>query len=419
MGGDLVSEDVRSEVRDWLVANWDEELTVQAWWDTLVDSGWGFPTWPEEWFGKGLGRADSRVVSEEFAAVGALGAPGGLGSLLAAPTIMTHGSEEQKQRFLPDIVSGRSGWCQLFSEPEAGSDLAGLRTTATKDGDEWIMSGQKVWTSGGHQSDLGMLIARTDPNVAKHAGITYFVLDMDQPGIEVRPLREMTGKALFNEVFLDEARVADADLIGGLGNGWAVANTTLAAERAGLGAGGGGGTSAAVAGSKVGHLSRKAGEFTRKASSGTSGGLSGQGFAMLSEMAKANGSVSNPVIRQGLMRLYTLEQLGKMGNVRMKAMRGAGMEIHPSMPNIAKLSQSDIVRQTRDIGLQIMGAAGTLWGDSAPDGGVMAELAVFSPDPSIYGGTDQIQRNIIGERGLGLPQEPRPDKGIPFNEIPR
>ncbi len=412
-----MSDDLRDEVRGWLNDNWDAELSVREWWERLAESGWGFPTWPTDWFGKGLGRADARIVGEEFKQAGALGAPGGLGSLLAAPTIMTHGSEEQKERFLPDIATGRAGWCQLFSEPEAGSDLAGLRTSAVQDGDEWIVSGQKVWTSGGHQSNLGMLIARTDPTVAKHAGITYFAIEMDQPGIDVRPLKEMTGKALFNEVFLDEARVADADMIGGLGNGWAVANTTLAAERAGLGAGGGGGTSAAIAGSKVGHLDRPAGEFVKKSASGTSGGLSGQGFGMLTKMAQENGSIDDPNIRQSLMRLYTLEQLGRMGNVRMKAMRKANMEIHPSMPNIAKLSQSDIVRQTREIGLQIMGAAGTLWGDSAPDGGVMAELAVFSPGPSIYGGTDQVQRNIIGERGLGLPQEPRPDKGVPFNEI--
>jgi len=182
-GRTTVSDDLRSEVSDWLGENWDENLTVEQWWNRLVESGWGFPTWPEEWFGKALGRADARIVGEQFASAGALGAPGGLGSLLAAPTIMAHGSDEQKQRFLPDIASGRAGWCQLFSEPEAGSDLAGLRTTATKDGEEWIVSGQKVWTSGGHQSDLGMLIARTDPNVGKHAGITYFVIDMDQPGI--------------------------------------------------------------------------------------------------------------------------------------------------------------------------------------------------------------------------------------------
>ena len=165
--------------------------------------------------------------------------PGGLGLLLAAPTIATHGTQEQIDLYVRDIVTGQKAWCQLFSEPGAGSDLAGLQTKAIKDGDEWIVTGQKVWTSGGQVADLGMLIARTDPDVPKHQGITYFAIDMHQPGVEIRPLVEMTGHAMFNEVFMEEAVVPDSALIGGLNNGWAVANTTLMNERAGLGSGGG------------------------------------------------------------------------------------------------------------------------------------------------------------------------------------
>jgi alkylation response protein AidB-like acyl-CoA dehydrogenase len=235
---DQISHDVIAEVTSWLEDNWDPDLTVGEWWDRLGTSGWAAPTWPVEWFGKGLSREEAVRVQRAIADFGALGAPGGIALLLAGPTIVTHGSDEQKDRYLRDIVTGRKAWCQLFSEPGAGSDLAGLQTRAVKDGDEWIVNGQKVWTSGGQVADLGILVARTDPDSPKHQGITYFAFEMRQPGVEVRPLREITGRSMFNEVFLTDARVADAAVLGGLNNGWAVANTTLAYERAGLGAGG-------------------------------------------------------------------------------------------------------------------------------------------------------------------------------------
>src|SRR5205807_9533498 len=186
------------------------------------------------------GRAEAGMVGRAISEFGALGPPGGLGLMLAGPTIIAHGNDEQKERYLRDIVTGQKAWCQLFSEPGAGSDLAGLPTRAVQDGEEYIVNGQKVWTSGGQVADLGMLLARTDAEVPKHQGISYFALDMHQPGVDVRPLREMTGRALFNEVFLTDARVGADAVIGGANNGWAVANTTLAYERAGLGAGGGG-----------------------------------------------------------------------------------------------------------------------------------------------------------------------------------
>ena len=225
------AEDVRTEVKSWLEENWDPDLTVAEWWDRLARSGYAAPTFPEDAWGKGWGRDLAMVVNSAIAEHGAIGPPAGLGVLLAGPTIAAHGNERQKQEDLLRILNGQDAWCQLFSEPGAGSDLAGLQTKAIKDGDEWIVTGQKVWTSTAQLCNLGMLIARTDPDLPKHKGITYFKFDMTQPGVEVRPLREMTGRAMFNEVFIDNARVSDDDIIGGLNNGWAVTNTTLMAER--------------------------------------------------------------------------------------------------------------------------------------------------------------------------------------------
>ena len=228
---------VQAEVRAWLETNWDPELTLAEWWERLTDSGWSAPTWPKEWYGRGLTSDLAKIVTAERERIGAPGGPGGLGVMLAGPTIITHGSDEQKRRYLRPMLTGQEAWCQLFSEPGAGSDLAALQCKAERDGDEWVVAGQKVWSSGAHFADLGMLLARTDPDVPKHAGITYFVISMDQPGIEIRPIKEMTGRALFNEVFLDGARVQPGSEIGGLNNGWGVALTTLANERSGLGGG--------------------------------------------------------------------------------------------------------------------------------------------------------------------------------------
>src|SRR6056297_1627429 len=263
---DAGSGDVVEEVRAWLEQNWDPDLTVAEWWERLGLAGWAAPTLPEHAYGRGLSRGDAVQVQQTIAEFGALGAPGGLGLLLAVPTIATHGTPEQIEHYVRDIVTGQRAWCQLFSEPGAGSDLAGLQAKAMRDGDEWIVNGQKVWTSGGHVADMGMLIARTDADVPKHQGITYFAIDMHQAGCDVRPLRELTGRALFNEVFLSDARVPADALIGGLNNGWAVANTTLAHERAGLGSGGGSsGASAAVPGTVAGQLDTRAGGARRRA----------------------------------------------------------------------------------------------------------------------------------------------------------
>ena len=427
------SSDVVAEVKAWLADNWDPDLTVAAWWERLGTAGWAVPTWPSAWFGKDLSRADGVRVQQAIADFGALPAPGGLALMLAGPTIAVHGSDEQKERYLRDIVTGQKAWCQLFSEPSAGSDLAGLNSRAVKDGEEWIVNGQKVWTSGGQVADLAMLIARTDPDQPKHAGITYFALDMHQPGVEVVPLREMTGRALFNEVFLTDARVPDDAAIGGLNNGWRVANTTLMFERSSLGAGGGSAAaSLASPGTVAGDLDKRAGDFVTSGGrrGGGGGTLFGASSKGLIQLAKGNGTVTNPSIRQKLMQLHTIGELARFNNVRAKAAAAAGKDI-PGLPNISKLLMSNTVRLSRDLGLEIAGGYGMLHAYDADDRKTLddatglpflsgiTEMALFAQGPPIYGGTDQVQRNIIGERVLGLPKEPGFDKNTPFKDLPK
>ncbi|MFZ4519360.1 MAG: acyl-CoA dehydrogenase family protein [Microthrixaceae bacterium] len=411
-----MSDDLRSEIDGWLAANWDPDLTVAEWWERLADGRWAVPTWPESDWGRGLGRGDAGIVMDAINAAGALGPPGGLGVMLAGPTIVAHGDDEQKARFLRPIVTGQEAWCQLFSEPGAGSDLAGLQCKAERDGDEWIVNGQKVWTSGGQWADKGMLLARTDPDVPKHRGISWLGIDMHQPGMDVRPLREMTGRALFNEVFLTDCRVDDADLVGGLNNGWAVGNTTLMVERASLGAGSHGTNSLAAAGTVAGHLEKRAGDFVKGASSGTAGVIGGGAGKLVMKMAREQAPVADAVLRQQLVRLHELQEIARFANLRAKAARAAGVKLTGAEPNIAKLSMTRITRLAAECSLALQGPAGTLWQDPNCHP-LAAELFLFAPAVSIYGGTDEVQKNIIGERVLGLPAEPRSDKDVPFREL--
>ncbi|MSO79371.1 MAG: acyl-CoA dehydrogenase [Acidimicrobiia bacterium] len=413
----MTDRDVRAEVRAFIAEAWSPDLTVAQWWEILGDSGWGAPTWPEEWRGKGLGRDAIPIVNAELRAAGAVGPPAGLGMLLAGPTIVAHGTDEQKARYLRQIVTGQEGWCQLFSEPGAGSDLASLQTRAERDGDEWVINGQKVWTSGGQASELGMLLARTDPSAPKHKGISYFAFDMNQPGVEVRPLREMTGRALFSEVFFDDARVRDDALIGGLNNGWLVANTTLANERAGLGVGGGAAAGAAYPGKKAGMLDVRVGDLAeRTARSGVQPANFGGAFELLRTIADKVGHTNDPIIRQRLVELYTLSELGRMTSLRIKASVAAGRAPGPE-GNAAKLMMSRMCRLVRDLGPAILGPEAMIMGEATSGGGVIQEMVLFAPAPSIYGGSDEIQKNIIGERVLGLPKEPGPDKNAPFRDL--
>ena len=308
------AEEVRLELEAWLDENWDEDLTVREWWRRIAPTGYAHPTLPADAGGKGWGRDLAGVVNSVMTDRGVMGPPiAGLGWMLAAPTIAAHGTPEQIERLIPPILDGSVGWCQLFSEPGAGSDLAGLACRAQRDGDEWIVSGQKVWTSGGQVADWGMLIARTDPDAPKHKGITWFALEMDQPGVSVRPLKEMTGRSMFNEVFIDEARVLDTDIIGGLNNGWAVANSTLRFERESLGSSGRK-PRTATPGVRGKSLERPVSDFASPATS--EGGVPSVGpglWQFVADLAAKSQKNEDPNFRQELVKLWSLIEINRLG----------------------------------------------------------------------------------------------------------
>jgi alkylation response protein AidB-like acyl-CoA dehydrogenase len=406
---------VGREARAWFEENWEPDLTVGEWWQRLAEAGWGFPTWPAEWFGRGIAPHLARAVTTSRRAVGALGPPAGIAQGLAGPTIIAHGSDEQRRRFLPGIVGGEV-WCQLFSEPGAGSDLAGLQTRAVRDGDEWIVNGQKVWTSGAHIASRGILIARTDPDVPKHRGLTYFVIEMRQPGIEVRPIREMTGRAIFNEVFFTDARVPAENVIGEIGGGWGVALTTLANERTMLGAGSFGSAGAGLL-MRPTSLGDRAGDLAGATEAAARAAATSGADELLRGLVEEYGRADDPIFRQEVASIYTLLEIARYTDLRVRAAVDRGGRPGPEV-SVGKLAASRLLREMRDTMFRICGPYATLWGDDAPRGGRVHEVGFSSYLISIGGGTDQVQRNIIGERVLGLPGEPRTDKDIPFSKLP-
>jgi len=404
---------VRAEVRAWLDEHWDPEMPLAEWRALIADSGWGCPAWPEEWFGRGLSADDARVVDAEFARVGAVGPALGVGMSLAAPTILRYGSDDIKARFLRGIITGEDKWTQLFSEPGNGSDLAGLTTHAVRSGDEWIVNGQKVWNTGAHHADYGLLVARTDWDVAKHAGLTYFVMPMKQPGIEVRPLKQSNGYSSFNEVFMTDARVPDANIVGSIGDGWAVALTTLAHER-GLA------TLRLPAFSDDAPRGRTAREATEEATEYFKTYVwypqrAGRPDLVI-EQAKATGTNTDPRIRQKIAGLVAFQRAAQWTVQRAQAVRKAGGQPGPE-GSIAKLCGSEIARRAAQVHAEIAGAAALLAGSDGPANGIISEVIISVPAQSIAGGTDEIQRNIIGERVLGLPKEPQVDTKVPFREV--
>ena len=423
---DVAGDDaLGAELHDWLEGNWNPDLPLRDWWQRLAESGFAFGHYPSAWFGRGLAPALAGAISRGVRDFGAVPAPAGFATGMAAPTLLDHGTDDQKARHLPGMVMGTDAFCQLFSEPNAGSDLAGLQCRAELDGDTWVVNGQKVWTSSARIANKAMLVARTNVDVPKHAGISYFFIDVRQAGVEIRPLREMTGRALFNEVFFTDARVPAEDLIGGEGNGWAVANTTLAYERGRLNTGGV--WSWASPGPIAGDLDRPAGTFARPSETPPAFPPP-RSASLLAKVARQLGRDGDPAIRQNLVRLYTLERLAAMTGHRARELAERGGEL-PGLPQLTKMAGNHQIRLSRQVVFEILKEVGTLFGYNAEsvteievltgiDGlGEIVESAIFASAPPIYGGSDQIQRNILGERVLGLPREPGDDRNVPFKDL--
>ena len=404
---------VRAELTAWVHQHWDPGMSLRDWRKLLLASGWAVPSWPERWHGRGLPAWADELVATELIRLGAVGIPVGSGTWLAAPTILAHGSDELRARLLGPILTGEQTWCQLFSEPGAGSDLAGLSTSAVLDGDSWVINGQKVWNTSAHHADMGMLLARTNRDVPKHRGITYFAIPMDQPGVEVRRLRQMNFHASFNEVFLTDARVPRDNVIGAVGQGWSVALTTLAHERRFSALRRpdyhpGPGRALAEARAEAEDHFVTYSWYPQRAGRPD----------LVIEHARAAGVSANPVIRQAIARLLTLQRVSSWTAERARAARALGTP-PGAEGSIGKLAASNIARESARVHAMIAGAAGMLTGPDSPFGGVIAEVLMSVPAQSIAGGTDEIQKNILAEKVLGLPGEVRIDRDVPFSQIRR
>jgi alkylation response protein AidB-like acyl-CoA dehydrogenase len=406
-------QELRDEVRDWLAEHWNPDAPLVEWRTRLVESGWAMPTWPTAWYGRDLSVSLANVVAEEFAAAGAVGVASGGPGRLAAVTILEHGSDAQKEKYLRRILTGEDLWCQLFSEPGSGSDLAGATTRADRDGDGWIVNGQKVWNTSAHHARYGLLVARTDWDVPKHQGLSYFILDMDQPGVTVKQLKQMNGHASFNEVFFTDARIPAGEMLGNEGDGWKVAMTTLAHER-------------------------RLGDVLRNASSGERHGSIYDEVRRENEVlmapytwypqragrvdlvlprAVATGRISDPVVRQEIASLMIMARTAEWTARRARAAQQQGKPQGPE-GSLGKLAASNVARAASRVHTLITGADALLTGSESPEDGVVAEILVSVPAISIAGGTDEIQRNIISERVLGMDKEPRFDQG-PFRDVRR
>lgn len=391
---------VRAEVRAWLAVEWQPDQPNAEWIATLVDAGYAAPSWPREYFGRGLAPELSSVVADELRRAGA---PGGGRDLtdLAGNTILAHGSDELKHRALRPLLTGEATWCLLYSEPGAGSDLAAVQTRAERDGDEWVVNGQKVWTSFAHTAAYGLLIARTNWDVPKHLGITYFYLPMRQPGVDVRPLRQITGGAHFNEVFFTDARVSDADRIGEVDGGWQVLRTALMYERALLGA-------------SEQSVDSIAGRDT-EGTPASDDAATVAGTADPVALARRVGRDRDPLVRQAIAHLYSLRMVNQWTSSRGQAELERSSS--SAAASLSKLAMSEILHTAARVSAHILGAESMLDGPDNPDATSVNRAALTAFVNSIGGGTDQIQRNILGERVLGLPREPQVDRDVPFRDV--
>jgi alkylation response protein AidB-like acyl-CoA dehydrogenase len=402
-------EQLRSEVKAFINQSWDTSVTVGEWWRRLAEAGWSMPSWPVGMGGRGLRSSEARIVTEELAAAGVIGPPTGIAVTLAGPTLLASGTPEQQADYVFRIASGEHMWCQLFSEPGAGSDLASVTARAERDGDEWIVNGQKVWNSGADLADKAILLARTDTS-RKHGGLSYFVIDMHQPGVDPRPLKQMNGESEFCEVFLTDARVRDQDLVGTMNEGWKITKTTLGFERAMVTGRAARGLVSVTAGSKAGNLTRTISEvLSAQQARRTRAFGRALPTRQLLELAKTTGKNTDPNIRQQLVRYYSMNEINRFTQQRMQAAMKSGRVPGPE-GSIMKLAVAHVCHASRELVFSILGMDATITGEAAPGKGVYLTVALDSFGASIGGGTDEIQRNLIGERALGLPREPGEDR---------
>lgn len=412
-------QNFRARARAWLEANAtrrsDDDTGGGRRWDLasarvfqgrLHDAGFAGIAWPTSYGGQGLTPADQRAFDEEARDFELPGEFFGIGMGMCGPTLLDLGTAEQKHRYIRPLLRGEEVWCQLFSEPGAGSDVASLQTRAVKDGDGWLVSGQKVWTSVARFADLGALIARTDPDVPKHDGITMFVVDMHAPGVTVRPLRDMTGGATFNEVFFDGVRVPGENVIGEVNAGWAASVRMLIHERVSIG--------------------------------GSTRPRRGAAFGSLTEVARSRGLDRDPVVRQRLAELYVRERVVHLFGTRLAQEARQGGAGDPGSPghrsqggmppseqglnpgsrgSVGKLAGAELARFSAGVAAELLGSDAIAWDAADREGARWAAAILSAPAGGIAGGSNEIQRNIIGERVLGLPKEPRVDRGVPFREL--
>ena len=393
----------RAEARSWLEANaprkgepgdfsnahqsgeiGEEEYTARAkaWQRRLWDGGWAGVAWPKAFGGRGGRPVEASIFAQEQ---GRFGVSTGLFVVahgMVGPTLMKHGTAAQQERFLPAMLRGDDIWCQLFSEPGAGSDLAGLRTRAVYDStrDEWVVSGQKVWTSQARESSMGILLARTDPDVPKHRGITYFLLDMAAPGIDIRPLRQITGQSHFSEVFLDEVRISPDMIVNGVDGGWKAAVTTLSNERASI-----------------------------------TGSERGKEFDLVLDLVRSRGLADDRLTRQQLADCYSRHQILTFLGYRMQTALSQGTPLGAEA-SVMKLFYAEHLRRLADVAVTTQGPQGALW-DDARGRGLWQSRLLSALSIKIAGGTNEIQHNVIGERVLGLPREPSGDRDVPFRSL--
>ncbi|SFN68102.1 Acyl-CoA dehydrogenase [Pseudonocardia ammonioxydans] len=389
------TQDYRSALRAWLGAHApgpvagptpEEHLRrAREFQAALYDAGYSGITWPKEVGGQGLGQAEQQVFADEAAAFDLPLYPFMIGMGMCGPTIVDLGTTEQRERYLPPLLRGEEIWCQLFSEPGAGSDVASLQARAVLDGDRWVVNGQKVWTTNAQFADYGALLARTDPDRPKHAGLTMFIVDMHAPGVTVRPLKDMSGRAPFNEVYFDDVEIPAQNVIGEVGRGWQAAVTMLGHERVSIGGRG-------------------------KAKSNP------LEFARLVELARRTGADRDPGARERLAELYAHERALELFNARMRQEATAGRP-PGARGSVAKLAGALQLRRAIEVAGELAGADAVAWDPDDERGTELAIAINAAPSSSIAGGTNEIQRGIIGERILGLPKEPQVDRDVPFREL--